>query len=198
MISGTGNGTVAAGDGYSALSSAVYNPATNSVTLTPSAPLRLDTFFRITIDGQASPLLNNGITDVAGNQLAGSSGAPGTPLVMTFAAGPKLSYTDRRRNLVKLQLKSGGFMEMFRSADSQVVQLQLAGTIARKSTLSGSVSRGRGGTGRTFLPPIAGASGVRIRLKTPPFFFRVITLARTASQSAVVDKARPAATVARR
>ena len=38
------------------------------------------------------------------------------------------------------------------------------------------MSRGRGGTGRTFLPPIVGAAGVRIRLKNPPFFFRVPSL----------------------
>jgi len=185
------------GDGYTTLSSAVYNSAADTVTLTPSAPLRLNTFYRITIDGQTSPLLNNGITDVAGNQLAGSSGVAGTPFITIFAAGPNLSYTDSARNVVKLQLKQGGLMEMFRSADGQVVQLQLAGTIARKSTLSGSVNRGRGGTGRTFLPPIAGAAGVRIRLKTPPFFFQAPTLVRTASRSAALDKAEPAAAVAR-
>ena len=50
-------------------------------------------------------------------------------------------------------------MELFRIASRRRQQsLQLIGTIARKTTLSGSVSRGRGGTGRTTLPPIAGVS----------------------------------------
>ena len=57
------------------------------------------------------------------------------------------------------------------------------GTIARKTTLSGSVSRGRGGTGRTFLPPIAGAAGVRVRLKSPPFVFRATSLVADAEVS---------------
>ena len=90
------------------------------MTLTPSAPLPLNTFFRITIDGQASTLLHNGMTDVQGEQLAGSSGAAGTPFVVTFAAGSKLSYTDTMRNIVTLQLKQGGLMEMFRTPSGDV------------------------------------------------------------------------------
>ena len=54
-----------------ALSSAVYTPAAESVTLTPSAPLRLNTFWRITIDGQTNTLLNNGLTDSSNNLLDG-------------------------------------------------------------------------------------------------------------------------------
>ena len=117
--------------------------------------------------------MHNGLTDLAGNQLAGSSGSPGTSLIMTFAAGTKLSYTDGGNNKVSLQLTKGGVMEMFISTLGVVEQLQLAGTVARKSTLNGSVRRLRGGTGRAVLPSIAGAAGVRIRLKTPPFFFGV-------------------------
>ncbi len=133
----------------------------------------MNKLFQITIDGQASPLLNNGLTDLAGNQARRvPAGRPGTPLIVTFAAGTKLSYIDGGNNSVSLQLTKGGLMEMFISPLGVVEQLQLVGTIARKSTLNGSVRRGRGGTGRAVLPPIGGSAGVKVRLKTPPFSFR--------------------------
>jgi hypothetical protein len=173
----------AAGEGYAALNSAVYNPAADSVTVTPSAPLRLNTFFRITIDGQTNPLLNNGVTDSSGNLLNGSSGTTGSPFVATFGVGTRLKYADGSGNIVTLQLSKGGLMEMSRSLNGAVQQLQLIGTIARKSTLSGSVSRAQGSTGRTLLPPIGGAAGVRIRLKPPAFVFKPTSLVAAAKLS---------------
>jgi Calx-beta domain len=171
------------GGSYVSLSSAVYTEASQSVTLTPSVPLSLDTFWRITIDGQTSTLLNNGLTDAANNLLIGSGGTTGTPLLVTFAAGKRLKYTDSSRNVVSLHLTKGGLMALFQSPAGNVQQLQLFGTIARKTTLSGSVSRSRGGTGRTILPPIAGVAGVRVRLKTPPFVFRAASLVADAELS---------------
>ena len=79
---------------FTPLSSAVYNPSTSTVILTPSSPLPFNKLFQITVDGQASPLLHNGLTDLSNNQLLGSSGNPGTPLVITFEAGTKFSYID--------------------------------------------------------------------------------------------------------
>ena len=105
-----------------------------------------------------------------GNQLLGSSGSEGTPLYVTFGAGTKLSYTDGGNNAVSLSLTKGGVMEMFLSPQGVVEQLQLVGTVAAKSTLTGKARRGRAGTGRAILPAIGGSAGVRIRLKTPPFF----------------------------
>jgi hypothetical protein len=84
-------------------------------------------------------------------------------------------------------------MEMFRASNGAVQQLQLVGTIPRESTLTGSVSRRPGGTGRTTLPYIAGAAGVRIRLKRPPFFFRATTLTDAESRSEAVVAAEPSA-----
>jgi Calx-beta domain len=165
------------GGSYVSISSAVYSPIAQSVTLTPSIPLPLNTFWRLTVDGQTSTLLNNGLTSTSNTLLLGSDGKIGTPLVVTFAAGKRLAYTDSARNVVKLQLTKGGLIELFRIPAGDAQALQLTGTIARKTTLSGSVSRGRRGTGRTTLPPIAGAAGVRVRLKSPPFVFRPTTLA---------------------
>lgn len=150
----------------------------------------MNEFFQITIDGQASPLLNNGLTDLAGNQLAGSGGAAGTPLVVTFGAGTKLAYSDAGQNAVSLELTKGGLLEMFLSPSGVVEQLQLVGTRPGKSTLKGSVTRGRLGTGRSLLPGIGGAAGVHIRLKTPPFFFATATPidAKVAARPAIRDR----------
>jgi len=176
------------------LRSAVYNASTNTVTLTPSSPLPLNDFWQITVNSNASPLLNNGLTNLAGTQLLGSSGAPGTPYFVTFAAGSKLAYTDSSGNAVSLQLKKGGLMEMFRAPSGAVQELELVGTIAGKSALSGSVRRVAGSSGRTLLPPISGAAGVRIQLKTPPFYFGpgapLDALVKTESATAAKPKAR--------
>jgi hypothetical protein len=82
--------------------------------------------------------LHNGITSVAVAQLAGSSGAAVTPFVATFSVGTKITYTDSVRTKFPLQLSRGGLIEMLLSPSGAVEQLHLAGTIARKSTLSGS------------------------------------------------------------
>jgi hypothetical protein len=194
FVIAAGRGGVFTGGGdFLALSSASYNPSNLSVTLTPSAPLRLGRLYRIQIDGQANVVLGNGITDTHGNVLAGSSGAPSTPFVTTFGAGSKLAYTDGAQNSVTLQLSRGGLVELFQAPSGLVQQLALAGTIPRKSTLTGTVHRGRGGTGRTTLPAIAGSAGVRIRLKSPPFLYPRATIARPARRAVASASTRIAA-----
>ncbi|MGO9466986.1 MAG: Calx-beta domain-containing protein, partial [Isosphaeraceae bacterium] len=172
QLSNYGYYVISAGAGSSIpLQSAAYNATAQTVTLVPSAPLPLDTFYQVTIDGHTSPFLNNGLTDTYGNLLTGSSGVVGSPFVATFAAGAQLTYADGGGNRVTLKLSRGGLMEMFRSPGGNVQQLQLVGVVPRQSTLTGSLSRRPGGSGRTSLPSISAAAGVRIELKTPPFFF---------------------------
>ncbi len=172
QLSNYGYYVISAGAGGAIpLHSAAYNSTAQTVTLVPSAPLPLGRFYQITIDGHTSPFLNNGLTDTYGNLLTGSSGSVGSPFVATFAVGAQLTYADGGGNVVTLKLSRGGLMEMFRSASGSVQRLQLIGVIPRKTTLSGSLKRSPGGSGRTYLPPISGAAGVRIKLKTPPFFF---------------------------
>jgi hypothetical protein len=169
---------------FTPLSSAVYNTSTNTVTLTTSSPLPFNKLFQITVDGQASPLLHNGLTDLSNNQLLGSSGNPGTPMVITFAAGTKFSYIDSASNTVSLQLSGGGLMEIFIAPTGTVEELELAGTVAGKTSLSGSVRRSHGSSGRTALPPITGSAGVRIKLKPAQFAFTANTLFDAQTQAA--------------
>ena len=62
-------------------------------------------------------------------------------------------------------------MELFIAPTGSVQELELAGTVAGKTSLSGSVRRSRGSSGRTALPPITGSAGVRIKLKPSQFGF---------------------------
>ena len=52
-------------------------------------------------------------------------------------------------------------MEIFIAPTGSVQELELAGTVAGKSNLGGSVRRSRGSSGRTALPSIIGAAGVQ-------------------------------------
>ena len=66
------------------ISSAVYDPATLTVTLFPSALLSLHTFYQLTVNG-ATP---NGLTSSTGVPLDGQgNGTPGTNFVSMFGGG---------------------------------------------------------------------------------------------------------------
>ena len=179
-----------AASGSTPIRSAVYNPANLTVTLTPAALLPMNQLDRIVIDGQANALLNSGLTDANGNLLAGSGGVIGTPFVSTFGAGTRLAYTDGSGNAVTLRLTRGGLMELFQSPDGSIQQLELMGTVPKKSTLTGSVRRGAR-AGHTALPPITGSAGVRIRLKPSAF------VSPRSGPSAIADTAEPSARIAR-
>jgi hypothetical protein len=172
-------------DGYVALRSAQYNPATSTVTLTPSVPLPFNQFARVTLNALASPLLQRGIADTAGNLLAGSSGAAGSPFVTTFAAGSQLTYTDSLGKTVNLSLTGGGLIEMFRAASGDVQSVSLLGAVPRKSVLT--LRANSAGGKYTYLPPIGSAAGVKFRYKTPPTVFKSTPIA----PASAAPKAKP-------
>jgi hypothetical protein len=160
-----------ADDGYSTLGSAAYNPATMSVTLTPTNPLPYNTFFRIVVDALTDPILGRGITDLAGNLLSGrSNGVAGGAFVLTFGAGSQLTYTDSLGKTVYLSLTGGGMVQMFRNANGDVQSATLIGTVPHKSVLS--LHANNAGGKYTYLPPIQGAAGVKFRYRTPPIVFK--------------------------
>jgi hypothetical protein len=158
----TGGGTT------TPLSAAVYSPNNLTVTLIPSGSLPLNRLYRITVDGNANPVLGNGLSDAYGGLLEGSSGVPGTPYVLTFGAGKRLSYIDSQSRAVTLQLRRGGIMTLFQSAAGAVQQLGLIGAVPGRSSLTTTVQHGRGSAGRTTLPPITGADGVHIAFRGRP------------------------------
>ncbi len=157
-------------DGFVTLAAAQYNPAAMTVMVTPVTPLPYNGFYRIVIDALATTLLNRGIVDLSGNYLAGSDGVAGSTYLCTFGAGPQLNYTDSLGKTVNLSLSGRGVIEIFRAANGDVQSVSLAGTVPRKSVLSLRANKA-GGT-NTYLPPIQGAAGVKLRYRTPPIVFR--------------------------
>jgi hypothetical protein len=179
-----------ADDGYATLSSAVYNPATMSVTLAPTSPLPYNTFFRIVVDPLTDPILGRGITDLSGNLLSGrSNGVAGGSFVMTFGAGSQLTYTDSLGKTVYLSLSGGGMIQMFRAANGDVQNATLIGTVPHKSVLS--LHANSAGGKYTYLPPIQRASGVKFRYRTPPIVFKptpIVAISLTTRGKAAVKR----------
>ena len=163
-------------DGATALASAQYNSASNTVTLIPAAPLPLGTFERVTIDALANTLLGRGITSTTGVLLAGlGNGVPGGAYVTTFGVGPSLTYSDSTGKTVYLALTGGGVIEVFRAPSGDVQSISLVGTKPKKSVLS--LHANSAGARYTYFPPVQGAAGVRFRYRTPPIVFSPVPLA---------------------
>ena len=124
-------------DIYIALSAAQYNSATSTITVIPSAPLPLNRFERITINGLANPLLGRGLISTSGVLLSGlSNGVPGSPFVATFGVGSSLAYTDSLGKSVQLSLTGGGLIEMFRAPVGNAQSVSLVGAVPHKSVLT--------------------------------------------------------------
>ena len=150
-------------DGLVAITSAVYNPANNSVTLTPSTPLPLNVLYQIAVNQNANAATGAGVADPTGALL--NAGLTGGPYVAQFALGTKVSYIDGGGNHVALSLTGGGQMELRLGDDSEGQQLRIIGARPGRSTLTGQVHPvAPGASGRTLLASIIGASGVKIHL----------------------------------
>jgi hypothetical protein len=160
-----------ADDGAIPLSGAWYDSASRAVTLQLSSPVPWNQFARITINALANPLLRRGLVDTSGNLLSGAgNGIPGGAYMSTFGVGTQLSYTDGAGKGVLLSLTGGGLIQVFRSAGGDPQSITLIGTTPRRSLLSLHADN-RGGR-FTYLPPIQGAAGVKLRYRTPPIVFR--------------------------
>lgn len=143
------------------LEAAEYDEAALTVRLNanPRRPLRLNMLLQITAKAE-------GLTDKAGNLLAGNAGA-GTDYSKILGRGMRLSYVDRTGDNVTLRLSRGGVMELVLGGDGEARELELVNTVTNQSTLSGTVRKPRsGGDGRTTLRSISGMSSVINRLPT--------------------------------
>jgi uncharacterized repeat protein (TIGR01451 family) len=150
--------------------SAVYNDANATVTVQLAAPLPAGAFHRIVVNGTAP----RGLTDRFGNLLDGNAdGQPGGNYEVAYARGTNLTYADSNGDTVNLRLSGPGAIEILRTGagDAQLVRLPGANS---RSTLSGTVRRGRGGDGMTNLGQVENLGvfqgGVRSRLTSPPFY----------------------------
>jgi hypothetical protein len=129
---------------------ATYDPAARAVTVHSLRPLRANRFYQLVVDAAA-------VRNQGGRQLDGAgNGQEGSPLVVTFGRGRKLSYVDNNGDTVRLSLKGPGVMQLVRGPDGNGERLTLGGTTSL-TTLIGTVRPGRAsGDGHTTLGVLAG------------------------------------------
>ncbi len=156
-------------DTHVPLASAAYDPATWSVMVTPTAPLPWNQFARIVLNGLANPVLGRGLTDTSGNLLSGQgNGIAGDPYIASFCVGTGFSYLDASGKPIRLGLTGGGLIQVFSSVSGDPQSVTLIGTVPRKSVLD--LHAGKGGGRYTYMPPIQGTAGVKIRYRPPSAF----------------------------
>jgi hypothetical protein len=156
------------------LLAAAYDEAMRQVTLTPPAPLGANVLYRVSINHLLTPGNGSGVSDRAGNLLDGDGdGLPGGRFVADVGTGTRLSYRNLDGDRVTLRLARGGRMDLWVADSGEARLITLADTVAGRSQLGGSVIRARTGNGKTLRPALAGASGVRVALKAPPFVGRL-------------------------
>ena len=112
-----------------------YNVANNSVTLTASRALPLNTFFRVVVNG-SSP---TGVADIFDNRIRGTFAANGQDFVATFARGSALRYFDHDGDFVSLNLSNGGLLDLYRAGSGEGKILRVLGAGSRRSVLTGNV-----------------------------------------------------------
>jgi hypothetical protein len=132
------------------VASTTYDPATHAVTVHSLKPLKSNRFYQLVVDPAAVRNLGGRPLDGAGN------GQEGTPLVVTFGQGRKLTYVDSNGDTVKLSLKGPGVMQLVRGTDGDAERLTLSGTTS-VTRLLGTVRPGRtSGDGHTTVGVLAG------------------------------------------
>jgi hypothetical protein len=168
-----------------------YDPATDSVTLVPTAPLPSGHAYRIIVSGTGvAPLL-----DLAGNPLAGAGpGLAGTNYVTLIGQGTTLHYYDAGGNLVSFRVTGGGYLDLTRAASGEGLVLTLESGVAHRTVITGSVTRARGGAGTTTLQSIEGLGqfgDIRVRLSDPPFMIHTYPFFLNTGKSPIARKAVP-------
>lgn len=127
------------------LSSATYDPATHTVTLTPAGKLALNRTFQINVNGKGT------ITDLAGNGFDGDAdGKAGGSFNGIFGSGRSLKYGDPDdKDLVSFSLKGPGNLKLT-SLNSEIT-VDVLDADGENTTLLGSVTKRKGGNGKTTL-----------------------------------------------
>jgi hypothetical protein len=135
------------------LASAKYNPANNTVTLTPASRLPANALYQLNVNGRGT------LMDRVGNRFDGSGdGKSGGTAVAVFGNGKAISYADSDNDLVSFRVNGPGTLKFVNLNDA--VTINVLGAGAENSELLGNVARRRGGDGRAelFLLRLNGAT----------------------------------------
>lgn len=144
--------------------SAVYDPTTYSVTLTPVRPFNAITWFRVL---RVYGVGINAITDVFGDPLNGGSNT----YVHWFPhIGKVFTYRDGDGDLVTIRLKGPGQIVGFLQTNTYHAPTIFILNGNGKSVLSGTVLQARTGDGVAIIPELQGGDTVQNELATNPDF----------------------------
>ena len=151
--------------------SAVYDPATMSVTITPHKTFTGDKYFRqIRVAGQGDHAIRN--TD--GVPLDGNGdGKPGDNALLKFhdRRGKHLNFKEVDGDRVSIKLSGPGkIVSMTRRKGQPAPLLFIVGGVPGKTVLSGTIKQGRNGDGMAEIQEISGVSTATVTLADNPAF----------------------------
>jgi uncharacterized repeat protein (TIGR01451 family) len=163
------------------VASAVYDPTTLSVFVTPAVPLKANVSYLAVANGTTP----GAISDLAGNPLNSIFNvAPGVNFVSPVARGTKFSYVDGAGAVIGLQIQGGGILDLTDFAQGQAATLQVLNPVPHRTVITGSV---RPGGKRTQFFQILGLGkfgAVSANLFVGPFFPRNFPFTSTHSVDA--------------
>ncbi len=149
------------------LGSAVYDDATETVTITSAHPFRANVFLRFVRVAGTGP---NTVRNTDGIALDGAgTNHPGTQdnIRYRFRRTDSFTYTDAQKNKVTLKLFGPGTMMLYipRHGDPSPIVF-LYQTDPSASILTGTIKPGKGSDGTTTLQELTGTSAAQIQLSS--------------------------------
>lgn len=169
---GIDTGTTGGGTRRVRFTSAVYDPAAQTVALTPSVPFNLPKRFRrLRVIGTGA----NAVNDATGTPIDGDGdGAPGGSDVITVRVGRSrhFNYKEADGDVGRFKLAGPGRLWAFADKRQNVAPiLFLSGANPLKSRLTGSVvPNRRAGDGVVSIAELTGTSSASTPLLTDPAF----------------------------
>jgi hypothetical protein len=152
------------------ITSAVYDDATQTVTLIPSAPFKAWKYFRtIRVKGLGAHI----VKDAAGNPFDGKGIGTASDLVFTYVYhhGKHVTFRDSDGDVVHLDLKGPGEIFLIQQPHKNPSPMVFtSGTTAAMSVLTGTVRKTHTGNGAVVLAEVEGMNFVQTNLLTSPLF----------------------------
>ena len=153
------------------IQSAAYDPAAQSVTLTPAEPFDLARRFRrLRVSGDGP----NAVKDAAGNPIDGNGdGKAGGDAVLhsRIVRAPGFTFREADGDSARLKLAGPGVLRVWSDRKRNIApDVFLFLTSAPRSTLTGTVRKGRHGDGVVTIHQLTGTSTATVPLLNDPAF----------------------------
>ena len=158
------------------ITSAVYDPATMSVTLTAARPFRADRLFRyVHVSGTGSTAIHTATGEVIDGNGDGKPG--GDSLVRFFSIkGKRISYRDVDGDIVTIKLTGPGQLDLLAAAPAALsLSSSSTGPTPRRASSPGTSAGAELGDGHAILEEVSGLGTVRDQLTSNPQFTSLLT-----------------------